>query len=138
MKQYLHRHIISILIALALCSTAEAQNTFPDNEGETAQYSTYIQMSNAYISGICLLLKENGVIKGSVFNEFGLTAIDFSYNIKKNKVKLIYVFDMMNKWYIKKTLKKDLANLLTALKKGETQYVNSKRHITYTFKPMEE
>ena len=125
------------MIALAICSTAKAQNPFPDNEGETAQYSTYIQMSNAYISGICVLMKENGEIKGSIFNEFGFTAIDFTYNIKKNKVKLIYVFDLMNKWYIKKTLKKDLANLLTVLQKGETQYINSKRHITYTFKPMQ-
>lgn len=138
MKRFLQRLIISVLLALCIAPNANAQSVFPKNEGETAQYSAYIQMSKAYISGVCVLLKENDEIKGSIFNEFGFTAIDFTYNIKKNKVKLIYVFEMMNKWYIKKTLKKDLANLLTVLQKGETQYINSKRHITYTFKPMEE
>lgn len=138
MKRFLQRLIISVLLALCIAPNANAQSIFPKNEGETAQYSAYIQMSKAYISGVCVLLKENDEIKGSIFNEFGFTAIDFTYNIKKNKVKLIYVFEMMNKWYIKKTLKKDLANLLTVLQKGETQYINSKRHITYTFKPMEE
>jgi len=138
MKRFLQRLIISVLLALCIDPNANAQSVFPKNEGETAQYSAYIQMSKAYISGVCVLLKENDEIKGSIFNEFGFTAIDFTYNIKKNKVKLIYVFEMMNKWYIKKTLKKDLANLLTVLQKGETQYINSKRHITYTFKPMEE
>ena len=136
MKRYLHQHIISLLIALLIPVMTNAQNSFPVQEGDTAQYSAFIKMPKAYISGMCVLLKEDGLVKSSLFNEFGFTAIDFVYNPEKKKVKLIYVFEMMNKWYIKKMLKKDLANLMQTLQKGETQYINSKRHITYTFTPM--
>ncbi len=124
---------VSPLYAILL----HAQSTFPTNEGERVKYNAYIEMPRAYISGISVLLKEGNVIKGSLFNEFGITALDFTYDPKRQKVKLHNVIKMMDKWYIRRVIRKDIAKMMICLQKGETQYVNEKRHINYHFIPIE-
>jgi len=114
-----------------------AQSTFPTNEGERVKYNAYIEMPRAYISGVSVLLKEGDVIKGSLFNEFGMTALDFTYDPKRQKVKLHHVMKMMDKWYIRRVIRKDMAQLMRCLQKGETQYNNERRHINYQFIPIE-
>ena len=52
---------------------------FPVNDGERVKYDAMIQMANGYISGVCVLLCERGVVRGGWFNEFGITALDFTY-----------------------------------------------------------
>lgn len=113
------------------------QNIFPTFDGEDVQYTCYIEMPRAYISGICVLMKEKNVIRGSLFNEFGITAFDFTYDINRHKVKLHNVIKMMDKWYIRRVLRKDLSLLMNCLQKGETQYYNERQHITYKFTPVE-
>jgi hypothetical protein len=44
---------------------------------------------------------------------------------------------MMDKWYIRRVLRKDLSLLMNCLQKGETQYYNERQHITYKFTPVE-
>ena len=118
-------------------AVAQDKNLLPLHEGECIRYDAYIEMPHAYISGICILLNDGQVIKGSLINEFGLTAIDFIYYPKKEKVKLCSVFGAMDKWYIHRVLRKDLVQLLQCLKQGETQYINKRRNITYNFKPVD-
>ena len=95
-------------------------------------------MPKAYISGVCILVRDFTEVKGSVFNEFGISAIDFSYHLKKDKVKIISVMNMIDKWYIRKVLKTDLRTLLHCLQKGETHYNDKKYKLNYTFIPMKE
>ncbi|MBR3655598.1 MAG: hypothetical protein IKN58_00275 [Prevotella sp.] len=116
----------------------QAQTTFPSAEGERAKYAAYIEMPKAYVSGICVLLQEDGLIKGSLFNEFGITALDFTYNPQRDKIKLHSVMKMMDKWYIRKVLKKDLRQVMKTLKEGQTEYTNQRRHIVYRFHGIEE
>lgn len=123
---------------LALPISVQAQTTFPSTDGERAKYAAYIEMPKAYVSGICVLLQEDGLIKGSLFNEFGITALDFTYNPQRDKVKLHSVMKMMDKWYIRKVLKKDLRQVMKALKEGQTEYTNQRRHIVYRFHGIEE
>ena len=113
-----------------------AQSTFPASEGERMKYNAYIEMPRSYVSGIMILMNDNNEIKGSLFNEFGVTALDFSYLPKKNKVKLHNVVTMMDKWYIRRVLRKDLAHMMVCLQKGETAYQNERHHITYKFTPL--
>lgn len=131
--------LICLLFNSLLQNSAVAQdkNLLPLHEGECIRYDAYIEMPHAYISGICILLNDGQVIKGSLINEFGLTAIDFIYYPKKEKVKLCSVFGAMDKWYIHRVLRKDLVQLLQCLKQGETQYINKRRNITYNFKPVD-
>lgn len=123
---------------LALPISVQAQTTFPSADGERAKYAAYIEMPKAYVSGICVLLQEDGLIKGSLFNEFGITALDFTYNPQRDKIKLHSVMKMMDKWYIRKVLKKDLRQVMKTLKKGQTEYTNQRRHIVYRFHGIEE
>lgn len=123
---------------LALPISVQAQTTFPSAEGERARYAAYIEMPKAYVSGICVLLQEDGLIKGSLFNEFGITALDFTYNPQRDKIKLHSVMKMMDKWYIRKVLKKDLRQVMKTLKEGQTEYTNQRRHIVYRFHGIEE
>ncbi len=130
-----------ILISLLLISQLPiaqlyAQTTFPTQNGERIRYSSYIEMNGAYISGICVLLNEDGVIQGCLFNEFGITAIEFSYNPERNKVKLKHVIKMMDKWYIRRVLRKDIAQLMSLLYNGKTGYQNTRRNISYQFIPI--
>ena len=123
---------------LALPISVQAQTTFPSTDGERAKYAAYIEMPKAYVSGICVLLQEDGLIKGSLFNEFGITALDFTYNPQRDKIKLHSVMKMMDKWYIRKVLKKDLRQVMKTLKEGQTEYTNQRRHIVYRFHGIEE
>jgi hypothetical protein len=106
---------------------------FPSFQGEKAKYSAYIDMPQGYVSGVCVLFNEGTVIRGSLFNEFGITALSFSYDIKKEKIKLYSVVKLMDKWYIKRILKKDLKQLMKCLQKGESVYQDEKYHVTYSF-----
>ena len=138
MKASVHLYLLCISMLLALPISVQAQTTFPSAEGERAKYAAYIEMPKAYVSGICVLLQEDGLIKGSLFNEFGITALDFTYNPQRDKIKLYSVMKMMDKWYIRKVLKKDLRQVMKTLKEGQTEYTNQRRHIVYRFHGIEE
>ena len=124
---------VSLTFLTAHFNTINAQVCFPSVQGEKAKYSAYIDMPQGYVSGVCVLFNEGTVIRGSLFNEFGITALSFSYDIKKEKIKLYSVVKLMDKWYIKKILKKDLKQLMKCLQKGESVYQDEKYHITYSF-----
>lgn len=138
MKASVHLYLLCISLLLALPISVQAQTTFPSADGERAKYAAYIEMPKAYVSGICVLLQEDGLIKGSLFNEFGITALDFTYNPQRDKIKLHSVIKMMDKWYIRKVLKKDLRQVMKTLKEGQTEYTNQRRHIVYRFHGIEE
>ena len=124
---------VSLTFLTAHFNTVNAQVCFPSFQGEKAKYSAYIDMPQGYVSGVCVLFNEGTVIRGSLFNEFGITALNFSYDLKKEKIKLYSVVKLMDKWYIKRILKKDLKQLMKCLQKGESVYQNEKYHITYSF-----
>ena len=126
-----------LCIDLLFCFiTASAQLSFPTNEGERKRYSAYIEMSRGYISGVCILVNEKSIIKGSLFNEFGITALDFSYDPCRKKIHLYSVIAMMDKWYIRRVLKKDLVKLMSCLQHGKYGYRNERQQITYQFTPI--
>jgi hypothetical protein len=78
----------------------------------------------------------NNRITGSIFNEFGVSALSFSYNPEKEKVKILSVAGKLNRWYIKYVIRKDLKKVIKVLQEGGTSYKNQKRNITYTFTPL--
>lgn len=100
------------------------------------RFAAMIEMPRAYVSGVCIMVNDNGVVKGSLFNEFGLSALDFSYDIAREKVKIHDVMDRLDKWYIKRQLRKDLRQLFHQLQLGNEEYRNERQKITYRFTPM--
>ena len=124
-----------VLLALLLPQRLGSQSLLPLGDGGTARFNAMIEMPKAYVSGVCVLLREGDKVTGSLFNEFGITALEFECNMKKGKVKLLTLLPMLNKWYIRRTLKSDLNRLVKNLDNGDTIYVNTKRDITYRFVP---
>lgn len=125
---------ISLLLSV-LTSRLYAQTTFPA-DGESIRFTAYIEMEKGYVSGICILHRDGDTVHGSLFNEFGITALDFTYRLERKKVKLHTVMPMMNKWYIRKVLKKDLRQLMTGLQNGETTWKDERYHIEYQLTPL--
>lgn len=128
--------ICLLFVSLLYIIRIDAQTTFPLFDGDRIYYTASVELPNAYVSGVCILLQEKKVIKGSLINEFGITALDFTFNPARRKVKLHNVIKMMDKWYIRQVLRNDIARLMTCLQKGETRYRNKHRNITYLFTPI--
>lgn len=131
-----HLRCLSVLLVLMLSWQVHGQSLLPLGEGDRCRFDATIEMERAYVSGMCVLLREGDVIKGCIFNEFGITALDFTYQPRKGKVKLHSVLPMLDKWYIRRTLRGDLKRVMQALDAGNTRYENQRRHITYLFTPV--
>ncbi len=125
------------IIAFSLAALAQ-KPCFPQHDGEKTRYSVMIDFSKAYISGIGLIARMENKITGAVVNEFGVSALSFSYDTTKKKTKILYIMKGMNKWYIRRTLKHDISALMSILETCGTTYRNEKRNITYTFSPLKE
>lgn len=138
LKCLLSNKMLLVAGLLFLSLNINAQKEFPKNEGDRARYNVQIDFKKAYISGLCLMLMEDDIIKASVVNEFGVSALDYTYNPTKQKVKILKVMGKMNKWYIKKVLKRDLKQVMLNLPQGENTYEDKKYSIKYTFEPLNE
>lgn len=124
---------ISLLFVITAVS---AQSLLPEKPGDRQRFTAIVEMKNAYLSGICIMVRDSDLMKCSVFNEFGVSAIDFSYSPKKDKVKLHSVVGRMDKWYVRYVLKRDLRRLINNLRNGIPSYINDRQHIKYSFKPL--
>lgn len=115
--------------------------------------AVYIDTGKATISGILVTRETENTILGSIINEFGISALNFCYDMEKDKMKLTHVVSFLNKWYIKRVLSNDLKFCLHILygipfnKKhnysmeqivDSTMVSNNKQHITYIFTPLKE
>lgn len=133
MQKFLVSISIVILSLFALPLWAQHEVLFPDSVGSKIRCNATIEMSKGYVSGVCIIINDNGIIKGCLFNEFGISAIDFTYQPGQKKVKLLSVIKMLNKWYIKRVLRKDLAQVMENLAKGISSYHDKKFKIDYNF-----
>ena len=131
MRKYLVSISFSLLFVLVL--PLHAQSIFPDSIGTKVKYDATIEMEKGYISGICILSHENDGVKGCLFNEFGISALDFTYFPDCNDVKLGEVITVLDKWYIRKVLRKDLLQVMKNLQQGIGTYRDEKYKIDYKF-----
>lgn len=112
-----------------------------------------IDTGKATLSGIMITKEESEQILGSIVNEFGISAMDFVYDRRKEKLRLEHVVGFLDKWYIRKVIGGDLKHTLHILysipqkenKKykiqsdgATTTVINTKRKISYTFSPIKE
>ena len=121
-----------------------------EDVSQLVRYTFQIERSNSVVSGILITTENNEEIRGSMINEFGVSALDFIYTKKKEKIKLFNVINFLNKWYIKRVLKNDIKYCLHILYdvpiKGKSNYevekseeqtyiINNKWHLKYTITP---
>ena len=127
--------LTSIFFLCIISNESFAQSLLP-NEGDSKEYQMTINMPKAYISGICVMANDGARVNGSIFNEFGLCMLSFSYLIEKDKVKILSAMKMINKWYIKRILRKDLLGVIKCLQNNNTVYEDSKHSINIIIEPM--
>ena len=141
MRKYLL--LISILLLSLASLTVQAQDSLTvqqsplsDSIGCKTRYATTIELSKGYLSGITIMVREADVYHGVLFNEFGITALEFTYQPQTKKAELIEVIAMLDKWYIRRVLKNDLQYVMENLMKGNPIYKDEKYHIIYKFSVM--
>ena len=140
----------SLFAAISFTAKADEVGS-QENVSQLVRYTFQIERSNSVVSGILITTENNEEIRGSMINEFGVSALDFIYTKKKEKIKIFNVINFLNKWYIKRVLKNDLKYCLHVLydvpKKGDSNYeveksqehtyiINNKWHLKYTFTPL--
>lgn len=137
MKRLMHTFLKNSRLAGCLILLMLGCLNMMAQEVKRSQWTVNIEFKKGGFSGICIMQQDEEYVMGSLVNEFGIKAFDFSYQRKKGKVKLYHVMGMMNKWYIKRVLRKDLAVIMKKHLNGELLEHNNKRYkITYLFTPL--
>lgn len=138
--------VLALLLNLAFAAAPtglRAQTSLLPDCGTTRRYAVSVTMPRAALSGICLLRADSATttggaatLRGTIVNEFGLTAMSFEDRPGTDRVRLADLVPMLDKWYVRRTLRRDLHRLLEALREGKTTYRNERRSIDYQLTPM--
>ena len=83
------------------------------------EYSVAITARGAEITGVCIVKTDAEGSRGAIVNEFGIHALDFMVSADRRKVKLLNVIAMMDRWYVRRVVKKDLRMLFNATADGK-------------------
>lgn len=146
----IYLRLISLVALLTLTSAIIHADCLTEALGNDSIHplSVCMDTERGGFCGLFIMEKQDNIIKGSLFNEFGITAYNFEFNIRNGKIKLYDVISFLNKWYIKKIIKGDMEylfrnelldkksvsrgrELVTAGEKVVLR--NLKYHIGYTF-----
>jgi len=113
--------ISSCLLCLAACRTsndATAARQLFDAGGEASRYRVVLAVDGeARMTGVLAVKFSDGEWRGSIVNEFGIKAFDFTVNDRK--CRLLNVAPFLDKWYIRRTVADDLGYLFWGVSHGE-------------------
>ena len=96
--------LLSSLLLMAVVAVA-ADYLLPLDEGRQ-QYGVAITARGAEITGVCIVKTDSEGSRGAIVNEFGIHALDFMVSADRRKVKLLNVIAMMDRWYVRRVVKK--------------------------------
>ena len=138
MKLHLMLKIL-LFLSLGIPSLAKAQNV--QSKEYTAKYSVQIDMSKAYVGGLCIIKGDETSLNVSIVNEFGVSIMSFRYEHERDKIKLLNCIKQLRKPFVKKVLKKDFKIILNEYLAQDTQglpiqHNNLKYNITYNLTPL--
>ncbi len=125
-----------------LTDTTESPYIFQFKDEPTTRYTVAITFKNASFSGICVAKRMDGQIAGSIINEFGVRAFDFTMSENRRRVKLLNVMKPLDKCLIRKVIARDLKRLFSATKADEYVTIDGSKVImlrpnrSYTFSKM--
>lgn len=136
---------------LMVCLTLMAQDYLLPLGGRR-QYRVCITAKDAVVTGICIVKTDADGSRGTLVNEFGIHALDFSLSADRKQVKLQRVMAAMDHWYVRRVVRKDLRLLFGATAEGEQSgkrvvtsepdgtvvLTNKKYKLKYSFKEINE
>ena len=146
--------LVIFSLILISCFSAKGQEE-KEQEYVQEELSFTMQIKDYNFSGMCIMniydIEGDKEIVGTIVNQFGVKALDFTFT--RERVKILNVIAPIDKWYIRKILRRDfyfiLTNLWSAdnvekrgrkfinLPNGEKQITNKHLAIEYTFSPMQ-
>lgn len=135
-KPSIRTFFLSVSLLAAIVTMGQTVKMFPANSGDVCRYAAYVEIKKAYVSGVCVMANNDGIVSGGMFNEFGISLFDFTYDVGRDKVKITNCAAMIDRWYVKRVLRKDLHCLMGELKAGKNSYADTKHGITLTMTPI--
>ena len=87
---------------------------FPFPSASAARYNVTITFGSTSFSGICVVKRLDGHIAGSLVNEFGIRAFDFTMTSDRRRVKLLNITKPLDRCLVRKAIRADLRKLFTA------------------------
>lgn len=87
---------------------------FPFTSSSADRYSVAITFGSTSFSGICVVKRQESRIAGSVVNEFGIRAFDFTMTPDRRRVKLLNITKPLDRCLVRKAIRTDLRKLFTA------------------------
>ena len=127
---------------IEVADTTENIFLFPFYGDESTRYTVAIAFKNASFSGICVVKNIGTQIAGTIVNEFGIRAFDFTMSQDRRRVKLLNVMKPLDKCLIRKAIARDLRRLFNATTADEYVTVEGDKIImrrpnrSYTFSKM--
>lgn len=104
---------ISLLLwSVVARASGGPESFFPKDEAQRAEYAVTMDFGRMHLSGICVMKRIGGELVGTLMNEFGVRAFDFRYDPHRGTLKLSNLLALLDRWYIRKTLRRDLQLLL--------------------------
>ena len=103
----------------SLTDTTNAPYLFSFEGDESTRYTVAITFKNASFSGICVVKNIGTQIAGTIVNEFGIRAFDFTMSRDRRRVRLLNVMKPLDKCLIRKTIARDLKRLFSATSVNE-------------------
>ena len=100
--------VLNSLLLLAISVLAQMSITADTEEVgvDIREYNVLMQVRGREMTGICVMQTEaDSSIVGTLITEMGVKIFDFTYS--NGKAKVMNVIAPLNKWYIRKILKKD-------------------------------
>lgn len=125
--------LVSLLALLCMLPsfTKAANNVAEDGSDTTStwQYALVMTARGHETTGICIMEGQpDGQLAGTVVNEFGVKAFDFTR--QKGRTRVMNVIGPLNKWYIRKVLRRDLNFIIRHLWGGKDA-TEKRRSITF-------
>lgn len=98
----------------SLTDATDVSFLFPFAGDESTRYIVAITFKNASFSGICVVKNIGTQMAGTIVNEFGIRAFDFTMSQDRRRVKLLTVMKPLDKCLIRKAIARDLKRLFNA------------------------
>jgi hypothetical protein len=141
--------LISLWLCLAFsCKTVPTAAPSPVqlfDPATTATFRLKIRTASAEVTGILVVKGDGDRWRGSLINEFGVKAFDFT--LSGRKCRLLNVAPYLDKWYIRRTIAADFSYIFNYSPNGRERrgkrleatdgnaftMTNTRRKIEYTF-----
>lgn len=152
MKKFFLLFSLLLPVCCLLSPASSLQTPQPDSSAVVSrEYQLSMNVRGEEMTGLCLMeVQDLDRVVGTIINEFGVKIFDFTY--AQGKAKVLNVMEPIDKWYIRRVLRADMAFIITHMLKGENatckrrqfsmtasgemHMSNEKYRLYYTFIPM--